>query len=103
MSKRGATWRGRHYRRFDQKIRSRKGQRNRHYSDRMSDGELVDFPPELLAHHVRKCRSKVAHATLGAAHKAKVECEREHGCEFYVYECPICGKWHLTTHPWERR
>ena len=44
MSSRGATWRGFHHQRFDQKIRSRKNQRNRLKSDKMHAGEVVDFP-----------------------------------------------------------
>lgn len=100
MSSRGATWRGRHEQRYDQKIRSRRGQRNRKMEQRTS--ELVDFPAEKLQAMVRTCRSKIAHASLGAAYAAKRASERDFGKRFYVYECPICGKWHLTTHPWSK-
>lgn len=98
MSKRGATHRGRYRPRLDQRIRTRRGQRNRRYDPR--DGQLADFPLERLQHMVSVCRQKKAHATMGAAHYAKLRAEEDLGCEFYIYECPICGKWHLTTHPW---
>ena len=102
MSSRGATWRGRHEQRFDQKIRSRAGQRNRHF-DKYKRGEMVDFPAGKLEYLVRKCREKVAHKSYGAAYQAKLRSEEEHGKEFFIYECPLCGRFHLTTHPWKKR
>ena len=98
MSGRGATHRGKHVQRFDQKMRSRKGQRNRR-RDKW-DGQLSSFPSARLRHMVDKCRSKVAHDSYGAAWAAKTASERDFGKEFFVYECPICGKWHLTTTQW---
>lgn len=98
MSKRGATHRGRYRPRVDQRARSRRGQRNRKL-DRF-DGQLSTFPLERLRHMVEICRSKKAHPTYGAAHYAKERAEADLGMEFHIYECPICGKWHLTTHPW---
>ena len=101
MSSRGATWRGRHERTMRQKVRSRDGQRNRRLSDKGREGTLADFPAERLEHMVRKCRAKVPHKSKGAAWQAKLAADAEHpGTESFIYECPICGKWHLTTHPW---
>ena len=100
MSKRGATHRGPYRPRFDQVIRSRRGQRNRRHDPRT--GELADFPADRLKAMVAKCRSKRAHPSYGAAYQAKRCAERDLGKDFHIYECPICGKWHLTTHPWTK-
>ena len=102
MSSRGATWRGRHEQRFDQKIRSRKNQRNRRIEDRERRGQLVDFPFEKLEYFVKRCREKQAHRTLGAAYRAKKVQDEMYGVEHFVYECPICSFFHLTTHPWDK-
>lgn len=50
--------------------------------------------------HVRNCRRKVAHRSLGAAYRAKKEYEAKYGVEYWIYNCPICSAYHLTTHPW---
>jgi len=102
MSKRGATWKGKYNPRFDQKIRSRRNQRNRKIDDKLSGGQLADFPKRKLEHLVACCKKKVAHKSYGAAMAAKLASDEEYGVENFVYECPICGKWHLTTHPWEK-
>ena len=102
MSSRGATWKGRYSPRHDQKIRSRKGQRHRKVEDRRDRGKMVDFPFEKLEYYVRRCREKVAHKSYGAAMAAKIADDEKFGVEHSVYECPICGKWHLTTHPWDK-
>lgn len=100
MSGRGATHRGRYRPRLDQIARSRAGQRNRR-KDRW-DGKLCDVSLDRLQDMVRKCRAKTPHATKGAAWQAKLAAEREFGVPTSIYECPICGKWHLTTHPWRK-
>ena len=101
MSSRGATWRKPHYQTMRQKVNSRKNQRNR----RMDDAVARSLPVGgmsygELRHHVEKCRQKIAHKSAGAAYQAKVSADEEYGVEHFVYECPICGKFHLTTHPW---
>ena len=100
MSSRGATWRGRHMQRRDQRLRAkeRRGQRNRR-ADRPQKG-LFDYPEALFKRAVGNCRSKVAYRRYADAARAKRENEGKFGKRFYIYECPICGKWHLTTHPW---
>jgi len=89
MSSRGATWRGFHHQRFDQRIRSRKNQRNRLKSDKMHAGEVVDFPRWRFEKMRADCKRKVAHKTYGAAMAAKINTERECGKELWVYECPF--------------
>ena len=94
MSKRGATHKG-PYRRKSKRPPGK--QRNRKM-DKVPDG-LYTMPTERFEAIVKSCKGKVPHATYGAAYAAKVASEGEYGCEFSIYECPICGKWHLTTHP----
>ena len=60
----------------------------------------VDFPAEKFKHFVEKCRSKVPYGSYQNAISAKKVLEQRYGVEYSPYECPICGKWHLTTHPW---
>ena len=98
MSKRGATHRGGYFSKKHHIAKSRKGQRNRRKDDK-TDGRLADVPSWLVAKMVRTCRSKVAYKSQGSAYAAKVACENRHGGDYSIYECPICGKWHLTTHP----
>lgn len=101
MSRRGATHRGKYNPTFERKIRSKKGQRNRRMDDFVaSQLEVGGMSYEELQHHVEKCRSKVAHKTRGAAHQAKISAEERFGTEFKVYSCPICGHFHITSHPW---
>ena len=102
MSSRGATWRGAYHPRYDQLRRSRKGQRNRRMSDKAMGGQLADMPFEKFRYYVERCKGKASHKSYGAAYQAKLRDEEKYGVEQHIYECPICGKWHLTTHPWEK-
>jgi tRNA(Ile2) C34 agmatinyltransferase TiaS len=43
------------------------------------------------------CIGKVAHRTEREARLAK------RGTRLRVYECPVCGRWHLTSKPAKRR
>jgi len=97
MSKRGATHKGPYGKHHKRMGKWPAGQRNRK-RDR-DDGKLADVPLWLVQKMARTCRSKVAHATYGAAYAAKRASEKEFGKEFSIYECPICGKYHLTTNP----
>ena len=102
MSKRGATWRKPHWQTKKQKVNSHKNQRNRKMDDAMAKMIPVGgMSYDELKYHVGKCRSKVAHKSRGAAYRAKLQAEEEYGVRQYIYECQICGKFHLTTHPWE--
>ena len=102
MSRPGATWRKPHWQTTKQRVNSHKNQRNRKMDDRMATMLPVGgMGYDELKHHVAKCRSKVSHKSRGAAYRAKLQAEEEHGVRQYIYECPICGKFHLTTHPWE--
>ena len=101
MSSRGATWRTPHRQTKKQKVNSRKNQRNRKMDDAMARTlEVGGMTYEELQHHVAKCKSKVAHKSAGAAYQAKLDAEAKFGKEYHVYECNICGHFHLTTHPW---
>lgn len=86
--------------RLDQRLRSRKGQRDRR-KDKW-DGKLADFPMEKLRFMVGQCRQKRAYATYAEVLAAKKRCQAKFGKEMYWYECPICGKFHLTSHPWDK-
>lgn len=102
MSSRGATWRGKHHQTVARKYKTRKGQRNRLFDDAVQSRIGVgSMSYDEFRYHVDMCRSKVAHKSWGAAHQAKMASEEEYGKEMFEYECPICGKWHLTSHPWE--
>lgn len=100
MSRRGATHKGPWRRKHPERPRNMRGQRNRKYDD--TDTSLVDFPAERLAQMVRRCRAKAAHKTYENALVAKRECEQAYGKEFHIYECPLCGRYHLTTNPWKK-
>lgn len=100
MSKRGATHKGPRFRKYPPPPRNMRGQRNRKYDD--VDTGLVDFPAEKLAKMVENCRRKASHKTYAHALAAKRESERTYGKEFHIFECPLCGKFHLTTHPWKK-
>lgn len=56
-----------------------------------------------LEYHKGKCDGKVAYGTVKEADAAKRRYDKMFDESSTVYECPICGKWHLTTHPWEGR
>lgn len=65
-------------------------------------GELDNgnFDRRWLDYQVSRCRGKVAHKDKKSAWAACRGHEKEFGVKAYPYECPICGKWHVTTHPW---
>ena len=78
----------------------RLGQRNRKRDD--SPGELADFPSGKLQFMVCQCRQKVEYLSYDDALEAKKRLEVKFAVEYSPYECPLCGKWHLTTHPWSK-
>lgn len=98
MSRRGSTHRHRHS--WHRKPGPPPGQRNRK-RDKW-DGQLADFPSWLLFKMRRTCERKVSYSTWSDAQSARKRNEREFGKSFYAYECPLCGRWHLTTHPRSR-
>lgn len=109
MNSRGATWRASNR---DKHRKKRKGNlpepnRRRKTDDAVGadlDLGLVDMSYDELQYHVRQCRKKKAHPSYGGAYKAKqVSEERNPGVVFEIYRCPICGKFHLTTHPWKNK
>lgn len=103
MSSKGATHKGKHHQTFSQKHNSHKHQRNRLMDDKYAaQVEVGGMTYEELQHHVRKCRSKVAHKSKGAAWQAKLSAEKKYGVEFQVYCCDICGRFHITSHPWDK-
>ena len=96
VSKRGATHRGpKPKNRIPANMR---GNRNRHLD--VGTKELVDFSLDKLEHMVRVCRNKVAYKNYADVTAKRLSILEKRGCDLSVYECPICGKWHLTSHPW---
>ena len=72
-------------------------------SRQQSVSALVGLKFGELKHHARRCRDKVDYLGEVEAEAAARECSEKFGCEFYTYVCPWCGRWHLTTHPWEAK
>ena len=81
------------------RVKSRSGQRNRRRDQKPK--QLYSMDSHRFEGFVKACQSKVPHKSRGAAYQAKLDSEAKYGGEFHIYECPICGKWHLTTHQWE--
>lgn len=53
-----------------------------------------------LAEHRAKCATKRKYGSFAAARRGgaaaslfSTQCRK-----FYVYKCPFCGAWHVTTH-----
>lgn len=44
----------------------------------------------------RSCLRKKAYHSKQIAEKVTVDILKERGVTLYVYECPLCGKYHLT-------
>lgn len=44
----------------------------------------------------RSCLRKKAYRSKRIAEKVAADIKQERGVTLYVYECPLCGKWHLT-------
>lgn len=63
---------------------------------------LVGMGANELRHHSRRCRDKQVYESEKLALEAASECGEKFGCDFYCYQCPWCGRFHLTTHPWKR-
>lgn len=49
----------------------------------------------------KACESKNRYATRDEAQENLAWCESRGTRGLQVYECPYCGGWHLTSHPWE--
>ena len=45
------------------------------------------------------CKRKKAFDTKRAARKARKAAQIARGCQLWVYRCPSCGKFHLTSVP----
>lgn len=67
--------------------------------------DIIGFPgemdPGLYAHHVAKCARKKDYSTRARARRAARVLSRRTGRRFRAYECRICGRWHVTSHPWK--
>ena len=48
----------------------------------------------------KMCARKRVYESEAQAILAKYKYDNEHDVVNSVYRCPICHKWHLTTHPW---
>lgn len=53
------------------------------------------------AQRYKACESKNRYATLAEAQENLAWCEHRGKRGLQIYECPYCGGWHLTSHPWE--
>ncbi|WP_303858970.1 hypothetical protein [Senegalimassilia anaerobia] len=49
----------------------------------------------------KACESKNRYATLAEAQENLAWCQKQGKRGLQIYECPYCGGWHLTSHPWE--
>ena len=58
----------------------------------------VDF--DYQEFYLNSCRKKAAHATYKAAAIAKSKSEEKYNKKLEIYQCPICGKFHLTSKGW---
>lgn len=67
-----------------QKMRKRKSKR---------EAERLSF-----ARKYRMCWRKLSYPTEMGALKASMMVRERYGSVQYPYECPLCGKWHLTSH-----
>ena len=50
----------------------------------------------------KACESKNRYASRAEAEENLVWCEHQGKRGLSIYECPYCGGWHLTSHPWEK-
>jgi hypothetical protein len=46
---------------------------------------------------------KQVYGTLGRALFYRAQVSARMGVPYRVYQCPHCGYWHLTRHPYHRR
>ena len=53
------------------------------------------------AQRYKACESKNRYATLAEAQENLAWCQKQGKRGLQIYECPYCGGWHLTSHPWE--
>ena len=53
------------------------------------------------AQRYKACDSKNRYATRAEAQENLAWCERRGKRGLHIYECPYCGGWHLTSHPWD--
>ena len=53
------------------------------------------------AQRYKACESKNRYATRAEAQENLAWCEHQGRHGLQIYECPYCGGWHLTSHPWE--
>ncbi len=52
------------------------------------------------AQRYKACESKNRYATRADAQENLAWCESQGKRGLQIYECPYCGGWHLTSHPW---
>lgn len=43
------------------------------------------------------CQNKKPYITKTAAKRARKKLQTTFGREFWIYRCPVCRNWHLTT------
>ena len=79
---------------------SRRSGKDRKYKP--YDAPLPPMSPHDYAYHVRRCRYKTGYPSEAAAYAAARVFRRKYGSRYSVYHCQICGKYHLTTHPWRK-
>lgn len=53
------------------------------------------------ARRTKACTSKNRYATREEAQENLAWCEHQGRKGLSIYECPYCGGWHLTSHPWD--
>lgn len=53
------------------------------------------------AQRYKACESKNRYDTLAEAQENLAWCQKQGKRGLQIYECPYCGGWHLTSHPWE--
>ena len=52
-------------------------------------------------HMLKMCLGKKAYKTPDFAKNIAKICSEKYGKPYYVYKCPLCFKYHLTTHKHE--
>lgn len=65
------------------------------------EGHLEDLAARTEEHRrMKACGSKARYATRAEAEAVALECAEHGRGGLATYQCPYCGGWHLTSHPW---
>lgn len=79
------------------------GRKGKHgaVSERNVRGLSVSMTSEQCRYHVSRCREKSDYDSQEEAYRGARWTMENHGVRVFPYECPFCGKWHLTKNPWD--